>query len=386
MISTRIRKLLKNVEWVNFLFILVSTTVAITGSVWLAHRGGVPLESWVLFVVMMFLTGLGITMGYHRLFSHRSFQAHRSLRIILLLLGGAAFQGSVREWCCAHRKHHRFVDTDKDPYSAKKGFFWSHVGWVVTKSDQSDESNIPDLLKDKDILWQDKHYVSLAILVSFLLPMALGSLWGDPWGALILAGFVRVVVNHHFTFFINSWAHFFGGQNYSDETTARDNFVLALVTYGEGYHNFHHKFESDYRNGVRYYHFDLTKWTIYLCSMFGLASNLKRVRPYEIFQARLKMQELKVRKRLAYRHDMKEKIHDEWEHMVQTVRGRLENVSSRMYQLRMEYQKTKSMKIDSFKEKLAEIKLEMRHARYEMDEAMKLWNNLLTSKLAPLKS
>jgi len=139
-------------------------------------------------------------------------------------------------------------------------------------------------------MFQHGFYVPLTVAINVVLPLGLGWAVGDMWGVFLLGGLLRLVVNHHFTWFINSLAHMWGTQPYTDENTARDNPLLAFLTYGEGYHNFHHIFQNDYRNGVRWWHFDPTKWLIAAMSWVGLASNLKRVPDLWIQRAELAMQ------------------------------------------------------------------------------------------------
>ena len=204
-----------------------------------------------------------------------------------------AMQHSILVWGSQHRTHHRFVDdVDKDPYSAKRGFWFSHMGWILRDypSGRNDFTNAKDLQADRIVMFQHRYYLPLTLLMNIGLPLALGWAVGDVWGVFLLGGLLRLVINHHFTWFINSLAHMWGSQPYTDENTARDNPVLAFLTYGEGYHNFHHIFQNDYRNGVKWYHFDPTKWLIALMSWVGLAHNLKRVPDLWIQRAQLAMQ------------------------------------------------------------------------------------------------
>ena len=261
-----------------------------------------PLYAWhfdfstasiVLMVVYLYANGLGMTMGYHRLWAHRAYEAHWLVEVVLMLCSTAAIQNSILVWASGHRTHHRFVDdVHKDPYSAKRGFWFSHMGWMLRnyESGKSDFSNAPDLLNNKIVMFQHNHYVPLVLLMNFGVPFLAGWLVGDVWGTVLLMGLVRLVLSHHFTFFINSLAHIWGKQPYTDENTARDSFVLALLTYGEGYHNFHHIFQYDYRNGVKWWQFDPTKWLILSLSWVGLTKNLKRVPDFTIRKAQLQMQ------------------------------------------------------------------------------------------------
>ncbi|MDX2479607.1 MAG: fatty acid desaturase [Desulfuromusa sp.] len=248
---------------------------------------------WLLALVFLYLNGLSITGGYHRLWAHKAYEAHWSLRLFYALWGAGALQNSILVWASDHRRHHRFVDdNERDPYSAGRGLWFSHMGWMLRKynSGENDFSNAPDLQRDPIVMWQHRNYLVLTVAMNLLLPLTLGWWYGDIMGTLLLVGLLRLVINHHVTFFINSLAHYWGKQPYSDENSAKDNPVLAFLTYGEGYHNYHHIFQADYRNGVRWYHWDPTKWMIKLCAWLGLASNLQRVPDFKIQRAMLAMQ------------------------------------------------------------------------------------------------
>ncbi|MDO8518972.1 MAG: acyl-CoA desaturase [Deltaproteobacteria bacterium] len=359
---SRVMKFFSRFEWSNLLFIILSPVVAIVGTVWVISHGGPHWATWLLAFVLIWFTGIGITAGYHRLFSHKSYQAHWAVRLFYLLFGGATFEGSAREWCCAHRKHHQFVDTDRDPYNVKKGFWHAHVFWVVLKSDQSDESNIKDLKKDPLVRFQDRFYVPLAILVSFIFPAALASLWGDMWGGLFVAGWLRLVVNHHLTFLINSYAHTFGSQNFSDANSSRDSWLLAFLTYGEGFHNFHHSFSSDYRNGIRAIDWDPAKWLVSVFGWMGLASRLNRADPQVILASRLTMDEKRLRARLA----RNAAFHKEWEHFLAKARLNLEQAHIRLISL-------KGQKV---------LRSELEKVKQEFKKAMGHWSALVSGQLS----
>ena len=162
-----------------------------------------------------------------------------------------------------------------------KGFFHAHIGWLLFKlnTDQPYD-NVADLQKDKLVCWQDRRVQWIAVLVSFGIPAILGFLWNGWQGALgafLIAGVARIVVLQHCTFLINSACHTIGRQPYSTRCSARDSFFLALFTMGEGYHNYHHEFQHDYRNGVKPWQFDPTKWLIWTLSKLGFVRNLRRV-------------------------------------------------------------------------------------------------------------
>lgn len=249
--------------------------------------------AWVWFFVFLYASGLSITGGYHRLWSHRAYEARLPLKIFYILFGSQALQNSVLVWASMHRVHHKSVDdVDHDPYSIKRGFWYAHMGWMLRDypGHKSDFSNVRDLQRDPVVMFQHKHYLALALFMNIGLPLLAGFAAGDPWGVLLVAGLLRLVVNHHFTFLINSLAHMWGRRPYTADNSARDNDLIALFTYGEGYHNYHHLFSWDYRNGVRWWQIDLTKWWIASWSLLGQATNLRRVPEFRIRRAMIERQ------------------------------------------------------------------------------------------------
>lgn len=257
---------------------------------------------WAGFGVFLAWNGLSITAGYHRLWSHRAYVAHPLVRIAFALGGALSLQNSILEWCSNHRKHHRYVDdVDLDPYAAKRGLFYAHVGWMLKDypSTVEDYGNVRDLKRDPVVNWQYSYYWYLAFIMNVCVPLAIGALAGDPIGGFLLLGVARLVVCHHATFCINSLAHAWGSQPYSDAHSAKDNPLIALLTYGEGYHNFHHTFQWDYRNGIRWYQFDPTKWLIKTMSFTGLATSLKRAAPEKIEQKLVAMQRKHAAERIS---------------------------------------------------------------------------------------
>lgn len=249
--------------------------------------------AWVSMILLAGANGMSITAGYHRLWAHRTYEAHWSLRVMLMLFGTMATQNSILVWASGHRTHHRHVDeVDHDPYSIRRGFWFAHIGWMLRQYDsgRDDFRNAPDLLNDPIVMFQHRYYLPLVLTMNIALPMFIGYLVGDVWGVLLLGGLLRLVWSHHTTFFINSLAHMWGSRPYTDENTARDNPILALLTYGEGYHNYHHIFQYDYRNGIHWYQFDPTKWLIAGFSWVGITRNLKRCPEFAIEKAKLTMQ------------------------------------------------------------------------------------------------
>ncbi|MGB4343556.1 MAG: fatty acid desaturase [Moraxellaceae bacterium] len=292
------------INWVPAIILTATPIAALTLIPWYAFSFDFSTAAWVSFVVLLFLNGLSITGGYHRLWAHRTYEAHWSLRLVFMLFGAMSIQNSILIWASGHRTHHRYVDdVDLDPYSAKRGFWFSHIGWMLRNYPSSvpNFSNANDLLSDKMVMFQHNHYVPLVLVMNIGLPLALGWMLGDLWGVFLLGGLLRLVVSHHVTFFINSLAHMWGTRPYTDENTARDNPLLAFVTYGEGYHNYHHIFQYDYRNGVKWWQFDPTKWLIFSLSWIGITKNLKRCSDFAIQKAQLTMQFKRAKAQLDQR-------------------------------------------------------------------------------------
>jgi stearoyl-CoA desaturase (delta-9 desaturase) len=291
-------------NWSRVLMFGLTALVAVTVVPWYGFTHGYSAAAWIWFAVLLYANGLAITTGYHRLWSHKTYDAHWTVRLVLMIFGSMALQNSVLHWAANHRHHHQFVDdNERDPYSAGRGLWFSHIGWMLRSypSGEADFGAVRDLQKDPIVAFQHRHYLKIALGLNVGLPLALGWLHGDLWGVFLLAGVLRLVVSHHFTFLINSAAHAFGRQPYSDEHSARDNGWLAFLTYGEGYHNFHHQFAHDFRNGIRWWQWDPSKWIISSLSWVGLTRKLKRTPDVVIQRARLDMQFRRVKVALEHR-------------------------------------------------------------------------------------
>jgi stearoyl-CoA desaturase (delta-9 desaturase) len=283
--NARLNRISRQLDWVNIVFLAVAHVAAAVGVGWAV----VHFNPWTLVLALSWtvLCSLSITAGYHRLFAHRTYEAAAWVRLLALLFGAASVQNSALRWVNEHRLHHSNVDRDGDPYNINVGFLWAHIGWVLHKNPSTELKRVRDLKQDPLVIWQHRYYVPLAIGVGALVPMGIAALWGDALGGLLLAGFARLVWQYHATFATNSLAHSLGSRPYDRTTSARDSFFTALFTFGEGYHNFHHRFENDYRNGVRFWHFDPTKWLIFSLSRVGATRNLRRVAEEKIVRARL---------------------------------------------------------------------------------------------------
>lgn len=277
----------KAVNWPQATLLCVEPFIALYGIM----TTSVMWQTVGFAVLWYFLTGFGITAGYHRLFAHRAYEATATLKYILLTLGAGSVQGSAQWWARGHRAHHRYTDTDLDPYSAHKGIFYSHIGWLLFKPRRKPgAANVTDLTHDQTIQWQHRHYLSLAFVMAFIAPtLVCGLGWGDYRGGYFFAGVLRLFLLHHSTFCVNSLAHYLGDAPFDDRHSPRDHYITALVTLGEGYHNFHHEFPSDYRNALKWFQYDPTKHLISMFQFLGLAHSLKEFPQNEIQKGRYTM-------------------------------------------------------------------------------------------------
>jgi stearoyl-CoA desaturase (Delta-9 desaturase) len=279
------------VNWVTSSFLIGTLLLSLTAVPLYIWKFGIDWFQVVFFFVMFCASGFSITLGYHRFYSHKAFQAHWIVRFLVNIFGAAAFENSVLLWSCEHRTHHKHVDEDEDPYDINKGLFHAHIGWLLFKLKPSPPyDNVADLKKDKMVMWQHRNVHLIAVLVAFIMPAVVGYAWGG-WvsalGAFLIAGVARVVFLQHCTFCINSLCHYIGRRPYSSNCSARDSWIMAIVTFGEGYHNYHHEFQHDYRNGVKPWQFDPTKWIIWTLAKLGLADKLRTVPSEKILLSEL---------------------------------------------------------------------------------------------------
>jgi stearoyl-CoA desaturase (Delta-9 desaturase) len=262
--------------------------------------------SWVdvvLFLVLYVASGLGNSVGFHRLFTHKSFETTGWLRGTFAILGSMAMQGPVTQWVTDHRKHHALSDQDGDPHSphaghdegawgAVKGFAHAHVGWLFTlKGMERGWQYGRDLYEDRLIRWIDRLYL-LWVVVTFGLPFLVGYLVGGmSWAlgleALVWGGLVRVFAYQHATFSVNSICHMFGERSYRSRDESRNNWVVAMLTMGEGWHNNHHAFPSSARHGLDRLQLDVSWWTIRALERIGLAWDVKLPDARQIARRRL---------------------------------------------------------------------------------------------------
>lgn len=352
------------VEWITFFFLFGTLLASLTVVPWYIIEYGIDWFQFGLFFIFCCATGISITMGYHRLFSHISFKAKWPVRLFVTLFGAAAFENSVFDWCSDHRRHHKHVDHDDDPYNINKGFFYAHMGWLLFKlKPEPPQDNINDLRKDPMLVWQHKYVHLIAFFISFILPTAIGYAWYRNWegalGCFLIAGVLRVVVVQHATFFINSACHYVGNQPYSSKHSARDSWLMAIFTFGEGYHNYHHEFQHDYRNGVKPWQFDPTKWSIWLLSKLGLTSNLRTVAEAKILLAELTEARKRIQNGLEpyqQRPDLHAQLSQHVQHTLDRLHEAQEELANRYYMV----EKSVRDRVELSKSKMNEWRREAR--------------------------
>lgn len=247
-------------------FHLLLGLVFVTGVTW----------PWVLLAVASYSARMfGVTAGYHRYFSHRSFKTNRLFQFLLAWLAQMSVQKGVLWWAAHHRQHHKHSDKDTDLHSpSKQGFWWSHIGWIISsRYEKTDYDSIKDFSRFPELVWLNEHHLVPAmsgLLVVFLVG-------GLP--AVVWAGVVPTVLLWHGTFSINSLSHLFGKRRYLTPDTSRNSFLLALITFGEGWHNNHHSSQISARQGWFWWEFDFTFYLLKLLSWLGVVWEVREPRP-----------------------------------------------------------------------------------------------------------
>jgi stearoyl-CoA desaturase (delta-9 desaturase) len=370
------KKLLAKIRVTNSVFLIgtfATTCTAVPLYIW---HYGLDAFQIALFLFFFISTGMSITLGYHRLFSHLTFHASPIVKIYTLLFGAAAFEGSALGWCADHRRHHKHVDHEEDPYDISRGLFHAHIGWLLfRRSLDTPLTWVRDLQKDRLVWFQHQYYVPIALLMGFVVPSAIGWAWGGPvaaLGAFLIAGVARIVFVHHTTFFINSLCHWIGDRPYSSHCSARDSFLMALFTFGEGYHNFHHEFQHDYRNGVKPWQFDPTKWTIWLLSKIGLVKNLRTVNEEKILKAQIAEHDRQLQDRLRA---APAPVAASAQTVIDGARARMNDALLRWEEILIEYRAVAAGRREVSRREMAELR-ENLHAAFEnFRTSMREWRD-----------
>ncbi len=261
---------------------------------WQAWNEALRWSDVIVFLICYPATALGVTVGFHRLFTHRAFKARQPVRAALAILGSAAIEGPITAWVADHRKHHAYSDIDGDPHSphvehgggwtgAFKGLWHAHWGWLFIHTHRGNKQRYaPDLLADPLIRWIDRTFVlwvTVGLLVPFFLGWLIGGSLETALTGLLWGGLVRMLVVHHVTYSINSICHFFGRKDFDTGDESRNVLWLSPFTFGESWHNNHHAFPTSYRHGLKPWQVDISAGVIWLLEKAGLAWDVVRVSP-----------------------------------------------------------------------------------------------------------
>ncbi|AKP72773.1 Fatty acid desaturase [Piscirickettsia salmonis] len=258
----------------------------------LAFVTGVTTSSVVLAISLYFIRMWAVTAGYHRYFSHKSFKTSRVFQFILAFLAQTSLQRGVLKWANHHRLHHRNSDAENDVHSPRRhGFWYAHIGWVFDEDSMYLPYEVKDLQKYPELVWLDKYKFLPAILLAIACFLIAG------WPGLIVGFFISTVCVFHATFFINSLTHVFGSQRFLTSDDSRNNFITALITLGEGWHNNHHYYQASVRQGFYWWEIDITYYVLKVLSWFGIVWDLqappekalkgeRKMLPYQMEQLR----------------------------------------------------------------------------------------------------
>ncbi|MEO8970006.1 MAG: acyl-CoA desaturase [Ktedonobacteraceae bacterium] len=255
------------------LIVVVAPLLATVFAMRLLWERAVNWTDVVLLLVMYSLVALGVTIGFHRMLTHRSFKPHPAVKLVLLILGSMSVEGAALDWAATHIKHHAQADREGDPHSPVEGFFHSHVGWLF--KDRMADPNIycRYLLKDPVVVFVSRTFL-LWVVLSLVIPFAIGG-----WTGLLWGGLVRMFLTHHVTWSVNSVCHTFGKREFETNDRSRNEWVVGLLGFGEGWHNNHHAFPRSAFHGLHWWQFDLSGYVIWTLERVGLARDVYRITP-----------------------------------------------------------------------------------------------------------
>ncbi|KTD69398.1 MULTISPECIES: acyl-CoA desaturase [Legionella] len=258
----------------------------------------IHLGTLILFLFCYSCTVFGVTVGFHRLLTHHSFKAKRWVKIVFACFGSMAYEGPPFFWIAAHRRHHKYTETEFDPHSPMsvkkgglRGFYHAHMGWMPHHTIENWRYYLGDLLHDRDLLFINKYYAPIA-LSGIIIPGVINGLmymsWYSLWEGIIICGFVRIFVQQHVTWSINSICHIWGKKDFNTQDNSKNNWLLAILAYGEGWHNGHHAFPSSAKHGLKKGQIDVSYLLIFLLLRMGLVQEIKLPTEEQIKQKSIK--------------------------------------------------------------------------------------------------
>lgn len=265
-------------SWIEKAVVLFIVVVPFIGTIYamvMLWNQWVTWRDVALMLVLYVISGMGITVGFHRMLTHKSFETTRWNKAMWLIFGSFALEGDPITWASTHIQHHAHSDDDEDPHSPLQGLWHSHVGWLF-----GHKNNVAVygtwLKKDPVVVWVSKYWGFFTVL-SFLIPFAIGG-----WSGLIWGGLVRIFLTHHVTWSVNSICHTFGSRDYNTRDASRNNFIVGLLAFGEGWHNNHHAFPRSAFHGLRWWQIDFSAYMIRFMEAIGLVWNVQRVKEEDL--------------------------------------------------------------------------------------------------------
>ena len=276
----------RQIVWSNIAKFIILHTLALYG---LSFLPSLTWQSWIFLLSTYQFSGAGITAGAHRLWSHKTYKAKYPLRLFLAIANSMAGENSIYVWTRDHRTHHKCSETVGDPHNANRGFFFAHMGWLLVRKHPEviragKTINLADLENDPIVMFQHKHYIPCFLVACFLLPTLIPHLfWGELLSTAYFMAVVRYVAVLHFTWLVNSAAHFYGTKPYDRTIGPTENMAVSVLTMGEGYHNYHHTFPYDYSTSEWGCSFNLTTVFIESMAAIGQAYDLRRATPETVF-------------------------------------------------------------------------------------------------------
>jgi stearoyl-CoA desaturase (delta-9 desaturase) len=226
-----------------------------------------------LLIAFNVIGGLGVTVGFHRMLTHRSFQPHPIVKFIFLVFGSMAVEGPALQWAAIHIKHHAHADRDGDPHSPVEGFWHAHMGWMFKSTDADPNTYCRNLVRDPMVVFVSRTFF-LWVILSLAIPFAIGG-----WTGLLWGGLVRIFFTHHITWSVNSVCHTFGKREFETRDQSRNEWIVGLLGLGEGWHNNHHAFPRSAFHGLHWWQFDLSGYVIWTLERVGLVRDVYRVSP-----------------------------------------------------------------------------------------------------------
>src|SRR5256884_2438301 len=261
------------IKKIVMLVVVVLPFLATLFAIWLLWQRAVNWTDIALLIAFNVLAGLGVTVGYHRMLTHRSFQPHPVVKFIFLVLGSMAVEGPALEWAATHIKHHAHSDRDGDPHSPVEGFWHAHMGWMFNRSFADPNVYCRNLVKDPIVVFVS-HTFFLWVILSLAIPFAIGG-----WTGLLWGGLVRIFITHHITWSVNSVCHTFGKREFETRDQSRNEWIVGLLAFGDGWHNNHHAFPRSAFHGLHWWQFDLSGYIIQTLERLGLVYDVYRIPP-----------------------------------------------------------------------------------------------------------